>query len=404
MRGREAMSVLAVLRSDETKESLTGLFAKMQGTNVEMVVGALNGVSDELIARHNPDVLLVDLDLADSSEIDTLATIIRTHGSDLGIIATSSDVTLEGVRRLMRLDVADFVPQPIAQAELTSALEHAVHKKRRTEVHVDDSKAKMFSIVRPVGGVGASMIAVQTACSLAERVKLENERAQVCLLDLDIQFGNAAIYLDVDSEFSVVDLLHAQGKFDAAYLRGLMFHHKLGIDVLSPPTSLLPLDTLTPEFMMALLEVASEEYRYVVVDTPHALTDWTQVILGRSDVILLVTQLSVGSLRQTRRFLDFLAEEGGSDIPVVTVLNRFQKRYGDKVGVKDAEKALGRSLDYFIPNDYRTVSAALDAGVSLSSVRKNNKVAKRIDELVESALERIAPGVSERAEPTLRAS
>ena len=86
MRGREAMSVLAVLRSDETKESLTGLFAKMQGTNVEMVVGALNGVSDELIARHNPDVLLVDLDLADSSEIDTLATIIRTHGSDLGII------------------------------------------------------------------------------------------------------------------------------------------------------------------------------------------------------------------------------------------------------------------------------------------------------------------------------
>ncbi len=72
--------------------------------------------------------------------------------------------------------------------------------------------------------------------------------------------------------------------------------------------------------------------------------------------------------------------------------------------MKDAEKALGRSLDYFIPNDYRTVSAALDAGVSLSSVRKNNKVAKRIDELVESALERIAPGAAERAEPTLRAS
>jgi pilus assembly protein CpaE len=404
MRGQEAVSVLAVLRSDETKETLTDLFAEMQRLNVEMVVGALNGVSDELIARHSPDVLLVDLDLSDSSEIDTLATIIRTHGSDLGIIATSSDVTLEGVRRLMRLDVADFVPQPIAQAELTSALEHAVHKGRRAEIHVDDSKAKIFSIVRPVGGVGASMIAVQTACSLAERVKSEGERAQVCLLDLDIQFGNAAIYLDVDSEFSVVDLLHAQGKFDAAYLRGLMFHHKLGIDVLSPPTSLLPLDTLTPEFMMTLLEVVSEEYRYVVIDTPHALTDWTQVVLGRSDVILLVTQLSVGSLRQTRRFLDFLAEEGGSDIPVVTVLNRFQKRYGDKVGVKDAEKALGRSLDYFIPNDYKTVSAALDAGVSLSSVRRNNKVAKRIDELVESCLERIAPGVSERAEPTLRAS
>lgn len=400
MRRREALKVLAVLRTQETKDALSGVFAEVDAAKVDVVVGGLERVNSELLARHEPEILLLDVNLSDASEIDGLEQLIRSYGSEVGIVATSSEATLDGVRRLMRLDVADFLPQPVSRNDLVAALEHAARRSRRVDAAAR-SRAKIFTFIRPAGGMGASMLAVQFACCLANQKNKDRKKPEVCLLDLDIQFGNAAVYLDVQSEFSVLDLLHAQGRFDGAFLRGLMARDKSGLEVLASPVTLLPLEALTPELVLRLLEVASEEYDYIVIDTPHAWTDWMQVVLGHSDLILLVTQLSVAPIRQTRRLLECLADKGLGDIPLAVLLNRYQKRWAEKLTVKDAEKAVGRNFDCFIPSDYKTVSAALDAGVRLSTVSRRNKVEKTVDAFVASLLEEAGTKEGGRAEPTL---
>ena len=363
---------------------LNGALTAVNGAKFDVVLGGVSDVRADIIEAHSPDILVVDVNLGDQAEIEKLERVVRAHGSQLGIVATSNEATLEGVRRLMRLDVADFVPQPFSRTDLLAAIEHAV---RKTSHGGKESGAtcNIFPFIKAVGGMGATTLAIQTACGLAYR---EKGQSKICLFDFDLQFGNAALYLDVDTGHSVLDVVQSSSHLDGAFLRGVVAHHKSGVDVLAAPSVFVPLDVLTPEFVGLLLDVAVQEYDHIVIDLPHALTDWTHTVLSRADVISVVAQLSVPAIRQSRRLLDILREEGLGDIPIAVILNRFEKRWGMKVGIKDAEKALNHRIDYFIPNDYRVVSSALNEGVSLAEIKKGSKVEQKINELIESLVAR----------------
>ena len=383
------MNVLAVVQSEEIKDSLNNVHFENNSVNFDVFVGKVGDVGPDVIDGHGPDVLLLDINLSDDSEVEALDGIIRTYGKSLSVVATSRDATLEGVRRLMRLGVADFLPQPISDSELTTALEYASRKIGHGE-GAEQARANVFSYIKPVGGMGATMLAVQSAYCLAA---MGTKEPQVCLLDLDLQFGNAAVYQDLQSKFSIMDVVLSPGDLDGAFLRGVMAHHNSGIDVLTAPLTIEPLDALTPDLVARLLDVAAEEYDYVLIDMPQALTDWTQVVLDRSDVVFLVTQLTVAAIRQSRRLLEIMREKGIDEAHTAIVVNRFESRWSREVTVKEAEKALGRQIDYFVPNDYKTVNAALNEGVRLSEIKRGSKVEKRIDALFKSVLK----GVGDKA-------
>jgi pilus assembly protein CpaE len=382
MKLRGPMNILAVVQSEEVKDSLNNARVENNNVNFDVFVGKVGDVGPEVIDGHGPDVLLLDINLSDSSEVDALGGIIRTYGKSLSVVATSGDATLEGVRRLMRLGVTDFLPQPISDSELTAALEYASRKVGHGDSD-EQPRGKVFSYIKPVGGMGATMLAVQSAYCLAT---MGSKEAQVCLVDLDLQFGNAAVYQDLQSKFSIMDVVLSPGELDGAFLRGVMAHHQSGIDVLTAPLTIEPLDALTPDLVARLLQIASEEYDYVLIDMPQALTDWTQVVLDRSNVVFLVTQLTVAAIRQSRRLLEIMREKGIDEAHTAIVVNRFESRWSREVTVKEAEKALGRQIDYFVPNDYKTVNAALNEGVRLSEIKRGSKVEKRIDALFKSVL------------------
>ncbi len=382
MRPHESMKVLGVVRSEAAKESLTSALTEVNDTKFDVLVGKVEEIGSEVIDVHAPDVLVLDIDLSSSPEFEALEGLIHTYGAKVGVIATSGDATLEGVRSLMRLGVADFLPQPIAQADLLGALEYAARKAHRAESG-HRSRAKIFSFIKPVGGVGATMLAVQSTYCLRS---LGGKDSEVCLMDLDLQFGNAAVYQDLQSKFSVLDILQSSGELDGAYLRDVMAHHSSGIDLLAAPLTLESLEVLNPDFVANLLEVAGQEYDYVVIDMPQALTDWTQVVLDRSDMIFLVTELSVAAIRQSRRLLDILRERGLVDTRIAILVNRYESRWGKKVSVKEAEKALGRRIDYFVPNEYKIVNTALNEGVRLSKIKSRSKVEKQIGAVFASVL------------------
>ncbi len=382
MRTHGPMKVLGVVGSEETRDLLTSALTEVNDTNFDVLVGKVEDIGSEAIDVHAPDVLVLDVNLSNGSEVEALEALIRTYGAKLSVVATSSDATLEGVRRLMRLGVADFLPQPIAPADLLGALEYAARRAHRAEAG-HTSGAKIFSFIKPVGGVGATMLAVQSAYCLRH---LGGKESEVCLMDLDLQFGNAALYQDLRSRFSVLDILQSPGELDGAYLRDVMAHHKSGIDLLAAPLTLESLKVLNPDFLANLLDVASQEYDYILIDMPQALTDWTEVALGRSDMIFLVTELSVAAIRQSRRLLDVLRERELADNRIAILVNRYESRWGKKVTVKEAENALGRRIDYFSPNEYKTVNAALNEGVRLSEIKRGSKVEKRIDAIFASVL------------------
>jgi pilus assembly protein CpaE len=221
----------------------------------------------------------------------------------------------------------------------------------------------------------------------------------VALLDFDLQFGACGIYLDLAGQASLADLLASPERLDRSLLQGAMARHKSGLEVLLSPASIMPLDSVAPEFAGACIEIARQCYDLVLVDLPCAWTAWSFEILRRSDLLLLVTQLSVASVRHSGRQLETLRAQGLDAVPLKTVLNRHEGGWGlgRSAHVKDAEKALGRPFDYQIADNYRLVSEALNRGVGLAAIERRSRVERDVEAMFTDVAEKLAASAAQGA-------
>jgi pilus assembly protein CpaE len=171
-----------------------------------------------------------------------------------------------------------------------------------------------------------------------------------------------------------------------------LVEHRSGLYVLTAPGGPMSLETLKPDMVAALLELARTRFDYVIVDLPVALTSWTGTVLGQSDLVYLVTQLNVPAVRQLRRLLDATEEVGLYDLPVQLVLNRLQSAFGWGRGVKrrQAEKALGRPFDYCIADQLDVVMEAANRGTPVLDVRRYSRFGRQLRGLLKRSLRELA--------------
>jgi pilus assembly protein CpaE len=193
--------------------------------------------------------------------------------------------------------------------------------------------------------------------------------------------------------------MRTPARLDPALLRGAMVPHASGLHVLTAPRAPVPLDALDPAMCTRILEVARHEFAYVVVDTPPALTAWTESVLTLSDVIYLIAQLTIPALGQTRRLLNALEDEGHYNDAVRVVLNRYRKRFGQDLDVNQAEKVLNRKVQHLVANDFSLVTRALNEGVSMYHVKRRSAIGEDISNMVGDLLKKALPaaGVPARA-------
>ena len=164
---------------------------------------------------------------------------------------------------------------------------------------------------------------------------------------------------------------------DHTFLQQSMVQHTSGLDVLTAPEEFMPLDVLTREQVKALIENLRQEYDYVVIDLPRALVDWLGAVVKATDRMLMVSDSTVASVRQTCRLIDFFSKER-LEPPVEIVIGHEAKptfRSGHHVETK---KALGRELKYWLPFDVRNAKRSLDHGQLLSQSSSSCALSKAI--------------------------
>ena len=393
------LNVVAIVRSGETGSALNESCTEMNGTKVDVHVGELDDVRPDVEIFANVDVLLLDVDPSNSDEIATLSSIVSDRFPETPVVATTANASLQDVRQLMRLGVVDVVPQPVLANDLGTAIEYAARKRAKADGGGDSERGKIISVLKSGGGVGATTLLVQAGYLIAQRLKDEGPKA--CILDLDLQLGNASLYMDIDNRVGLIEMMESPERVDASLLASVMGHHASGLDVLAAPRDVMPLEVVSPSAIDSCLKVAAEEYRFVLVDLPTVWCDWSMRALQKSDLILMVTQLTVPHVRQARRQLDHLSSHGMGDVPVKVVVNRFEKGWGKGVTAKEAAKALNRGIDYFVMSDFKLVSESINQGVPMSKIARRSKVEKSIGDLVDGTMRELSGGEN-RSEPRLR--
>ena len=322
------------------------------------------------------DAVVVEVRCDQSGAIERLQKLVGA-AAGLPIIAAVRDPSLADLRKLMRTGIWDVVPLPLASAELQHVLERLMVELDRRG-GCEAQKGSVVTAIKSRGGVGATTVLTQLACLSAMD---KAATGPSCLMDMDLQRGNAALHLGRLPKLNLKDLLDAGKRLDAELLHTILSRHSCGLHYIAAPEEVLPLDSLTSEDALAILDVVAREFQSVFVDLPHDWTEWSFHLLARSSVILLVSELSIPSLHQTKRQLDFIRENDLGEIPLHVVMNKVSKGMFKTVGFADAERILGREVAFSIANDAATVRSALDQGEIISQVDRRSRTARDLGQL-----------------------
>lgn len=364
---------------DEVTGSLPEVFLQCQTVAAEDTLA--------LAERHAgpADVLLVEVASLEPSVTQRIARLAQDRGDDKVTLVSAPQLSLNDVRHLHRLGVFDVVPHPVTMPDLLATLRSALGRivaLRRQAAGL----APVIAFTRAKGGMGATTIATHAALSMAGVGRRKVEPRSVAFLDLDLQFGDAAINLDITASSAVLDLIQHPDRLDAALLRSAMTERPDGLAMLAAPRQLLPLDAMEPEFVGRMIDYARESFDVVVIDLPIAITGWTQAVFSRVNELVMVTALSVSAIRRTRRLLELLTEGGDLPMHISIALNRYTYRFGQRSVLRQSEMTLGRPFDFKISNDFDLVARSQDRGTSIFDLKPRSSLARDCHHLADICL------------------
>lgn len=384
----EAPAATGALRVTMVMEPATAALLNTErlagmGAEVRLFEGGLEAFATNGPMLRRTDLLIVEINPDDAAALATLEQFTNGPGGRIPVVAAAHDLTIAATRRLMRSSIADVLPLPFTQEELGQAIESG--RERLSQVRTGGGPTRTGNIIAlqgALGGIGTSMIATQLAQMFAED-------RQVLVIDLDVQRGNAALYMNLKPRLSIGDLVEADERLDAEFLKMVAERHQSGASVIAAPADMMALDTLTPEFIDRLLDVATQNYDLVLLDLPGVWMDWTALAMQKSDLVMLVTQMTVSGVQQARRQLDVLEANSLAD-RVRLVMNRMVPGLFGKYDSGEAESVLRHRVHFALANDYPTVSAALDEGRPVRQIKMKARIDKELRQIATQLVEELA--------------
>jgi len=273
-------------------------------------------------------------------------------------------------------DIADVLLLPQLTDNVVFAIKKACHTGRKQQASGGGRQGRLVTVFSPKGGTGKTVLSTNVSASLA---KHWGKRA--LLLDLDLQFGDAAIMLGIEPEKTIYDLVTAPGELDSEKLAGYTTRHACGLDVLPAPLRPEDAELVTEAKLARLLEVARESYDVIIVDTSPFFHGPMLATLDRTDELLLLTSLDVPTIKNVRLSLQTLELLSFPPDRIKVVLNRANSKVG--MQRKEVESALEMGVRHEVPSD-RAVPLSVNRGNPAVLADGKSEFSRSVRELAKS--------------------
>jgi len=185
----------------------------------------------------------------------------------------------------------------------------------------------------------------------------------VALADLDLQRGDVATFLNLSHIESIASIASSSGDVDEIFLHGTLTRHASGISILPAPQQIEEADTVGHDEVKLALRLLRSQFRHTVVDTPRTISGSAVAAFELADHILLITDLTIPSVRASRRFLDLLERLNVGTSRVELVITELVR---GPVDLKDVTRSLGKEPLVTLPRDDAGASQAMNSGSPLN--------------------------------------
>jgi pilus assembly protein CpaE len=232
------------------------------------------------------------------------------------------------------------------------------------------TQGQVITVFSPKGGVGKTTTAVNLAMALSR-----NGARKVCLVDLDLAFGDVAITLQLFPARTIADAVHLQSGLDFSVLEPLLTDYHQVLSALVAPVQPDAKDTIPAALVGRILGLLKSNFDHVVVDTAPAFDEYVLQAFDETDELLLVTTLDVPTLKNVKVAVETLDLLNFPKPKRHLVLNRAD----DKVGLSPdkVESTLGMKIAAAIPTSSQ-VAHATNAGEPITSSSPKHAVSQTL--------------------------
>ena len=202
--------------------------------------------------------------------------------------------------------------------------------------------SKVISVFSPKGGVGKTTLSVNLALALTAK-----GARRVCLVDLDLAFGDVAITMQLFPTHSIEQAIGSEDTMDVEMLDGLLTRHQDSLMVLAAPPHPDTRERVSPRLVSRIIRTLRETFDYVVIDMAPSFDEQVLTALDETDEVVLVAALDVPTLKNVKVAVETLDALHIAKDNRHLVLNRTDHEVG--INADKVEGILGMTVDAQIP-------------------------------------------------------
>lgn len=288
----------------------------------------------------------------------TMAEELRIQRPTISVILVRDHFDTDVLTRAMHAGVRDVVVAEGDDKALTGAVEraHQLHQALRGPGGARQL-GRIITVFSPKGGVGKTTSSVNLALALSD-----GGARKVCLVDLDLAFGDVAITMQMFPTHSIEQAVGSEDSIDLGMIEGLLTRHEDTLSVLAAPAHPDVRERVTPLLISRILRALRDGFDYIVVDTSPSFDEATLTALDETDECVIVATLDVPTLKNVKvalETMDMLSIARGHRH---LLLNRADDAVG--ISVEKVESILGMDVTAQVATAV-DIAAATNAGTPI---------------------------------------
>lgn len=326
------------------------------------------GILESVVNKEHPDLVILDAIYYQSeTALSALEHLIQSK-PNMAVIQFCESMSSSCLVNAMHIGVREVLPLPLDPKLLVASVSHLTQKMRAPQNSQLAPKGKALAFIACKGGSGATFLATNLAYILAEK-----NGVKVAFLDLNLQFGDAALFLnDQEPASSLADVAENITRLDASFLASSMLQVLPNLSLLAAPENPERAVNIRPEHIDVILRLAKTHYDFVIMDIGRALNAISLKALDQADMIFPVLQETLPFIRDSKRLIHTMQSLGYSNEKIQPIVNRHEKN--GQILLKDVEAAMDIKIYKTIPNSYENVSTSVNQGIPIYKIDRRDPV------------------------------
>jgi pilus assembly protein CpaE len=366
---RDVLRIAIVDPNDATRDELRGVLLGMDAIWLEAECSRYEFFFD-VIRQSSPDVVIISLDSDQAKALQLIATL--SAETELPMLAVSARGDGQSILQALRNGAKEFLTAPVVLEDLLKALRRLTPRAGGEltaggNTQGPKGESQVIAILGSRGGVGCTSIGVNLGATLAQ-----DSSNTVALVDLDLALGDADVALDLIADYTLADVALNVERLDMQFLKRSLCKHASGLSLLPHPVQVEDASLIREEHLTRVIGLLRASYTHLLLDLSKGFTPCDICALRMADVILLVAQLELSSLRNVVRLMLALGNDEELSSKVQIVLNRVGTE--NDISLKKAEETIGKPVFWQIPNDTKAVMESRNQGVPLVTYAPRSKV------------------------------